>query len=180
MAITARRMLFFGLATPFLFMVLRAGEAGAQVSVVQGRTSTADPYQRLTSPMTLNLKANSLRGVKTSKGLGFGDISRFQCEDVSIATFGVLISEGRDGSRTYTFKGTLRVHSGVDQNVGLTLVLIEGTEKVLMILEKPKISAEAGEDERFSLRSSVTASAARAIDGAKDLNLRLIVSAKRD
>ncbi len=163
-----------------LALFLEWNEAAAQVSVVQGRPSTADSYQRLASPMVLRVNANNLRGVRNSKGLGFGNISKYLCEDVSIATFAALVSEGSDGSRTYTVKGSLRVHSGVDQNVGLTLSLFEGTSRILMILEDPKISAESGEDERFTLRTTVPAKTARAIDEAKDLTLEIIFRVKRD
>ncbi|MEO7972192.1 MAG: hypothetical protein ABIU84_01285 [Thermoanaerobaculia bacterium] len=168
------------MAAFLLFMLCGTAETRAQVSVVQGSTSTADKYQRLTSPMTLSLKVNNLRGVRASKGFGFSDITKFQCEDVSITTLGLLVSEARDASRTYTFKGTLRVHSGVDQNVGLTFILMEGGKTVLMKIEEPKISAEAGEDERFTLRAKVSSAAAHGIDGAKDLSLQIIVSTKRD
>ena len=163
-----------------LALFLERGSAGAQVSVVQGRESTADSYQRLASPMVLKVKANNLRGVRNSKGLGFGNLSKFLCEDVSIATFAALVSEGSDGGRTYTVKGSLRVHSGVDQNVGLTLSLFEGTSRILMVLEDPKISAESGEDERFTMRTTVPAKTAKAIDEAKDLTLEIIFRVKRD
>lgn len=156
------------------------GVARAQVSVVAGRTSSADQYQRLASPMVLSVQANNLRGLRSSKGLGFGDLSKFQCEDVSIASFATLVAEGRDGGRTYTFKGTLRVHSGVDQNVGLRFSLYGGPGLVLMVLEDPKISAEAGEDERFTLKTTVPARVAKAIDEARVLALEILVSVKRD
>lgn len=130
--------------------------------------------------MVLRLDAKNLRGVRSSKGLGFGNISNYLCEDVSISTFAALVSERSDGSRTYTFKGSLRVHSGVDQKVGLTLSLFEGTSRILMILEDPKISAEEGEDERFSLKTTVPARAARAIDEALDLALEIMVRVERD
>lgn len=159
---------------------LPGGAALSQVSVVQGRLSTADGYQRFASPMVLRVNANILRGVRSSKGLGFGNISKYLCEDVSISTFAALVSERPDESRTYTFKGSLRVHSGVDQNVGVTLSLFEGTSRILMIVEDPKISAEAGEDERFTLKTTVLGEAARAVDDAKDLSLEIIVQVKRD
>ena len=103
----------------------------------------------------------------------------YLCEDVSILDFTAVVSEASGGGRTYTFKGALRVHSGVDQNVGLTLSLFEGTRRILMILN-PKISAESGEDEKFTLKTTVPAKAARAIDEAKDLSLEITVRVKRD
>lgn len=162
-----------------LALLLGTGSAGAQVSVVQGRASNADSFQRLASPMVLKVNANGLRGARPSNLLVFSDLSKFMCEDVSITSFAAVVSEASGGRRTYTFKGALRVHSGVDQNVGLTLSLFEGTRRILMILD-PKISAESGEDEKFTLKTTIPAKAARAIDEAKDLSLEITVRVKRD
>lgn len=168
-----------GLVFLLLALLLDWTAAGAQVSVVNGRASNADTYQRFASPMLLKVNANSLRGARSSNRIIFANLSNFLCEDVSILDFTAVVSEASGGGRTYTFKGALRVHSGVDQNVGLTLSLFEGTRRILMILN-PKISAESGEDEKFTLKTTVPAKAARAIDEAKDLSLEITVRVKRD
>lgn len=163
-----------------LVQLLEWNATRAQVSVVQGRASTVGSYQRVASPMVLKMNADSLRGVRSSKGLGFGDLANFLCEDVSISSFAALVSEKPGGERTYTFEGEVRVHSGVDKNVGLTLFLAEGSGRILMILEDPKISTEEGADEEFKLETTALAKAASAIDQAKDLTLQIIVTVKND
>jgi hypothetical protein len=157
-----------------------AAAARAQVSVVYGHPSALDRFERLASPMELRIEADQLRGLQSSKGVGLGDLGKYICEEVSISSFVVLISPGANGSRTYTFKGSLRVHSGVDQNVGLALFLYEGQSQILLAVEKAKISAEEGEDERFILRATVPRKNVKAIDEAKDLALQIVMTVKRD
>lgn len=130
--------------------------------------------------MILNVVANFFRGMKPSSRLDIGGLREYQCEDVSISTLTAEVGTAYDGKRSYRFRGSFHVHSSTDQKVGINLLLYDEKHQQLLTAGKAKISVEEGDDEQFSISTTVTPRAAKAIDEAKSLLLQVVLAVERD